>query len=1147
MGQAEPLPHLGSLSERLRGPARLAVAPDDSVLVSDPLSLHIVRYNASGALSDVWPVPEGPIGVGAHPDGRFFVSLRDESKVALYDSGFNFLEYLGEDEPLVSFTGPTDIAIARDTGRIYVVDAEGDRIFGFESDGTLALILGARGSSPGQVVYPSAIAVDEPRNRLIVADHDKNRIHVFTTAGVFLQQLGARLTSSTSGLEGWVVRPLGLTVDGDGNIYVTDALMGTVRVLGPTGADLGKVVDYGYEVGELRVPCDLALSNDGTRLYVVNAMQSRVEVYGTTTGERGSLVDASGSTTNGKQPPAGVPLDPWGLSRDSYPYLNGPHRVEDRPHLCEPCHRINGQPGGLGGGGTPEGQPVLCMSCHNAAGRALKVPLHHRDLADPFGTNDVAVDGRGRSHAWRVPAINAQAGSDGPLAGSDIWWKLDDDGNIMCATCHNQHNIDHGPSYLLVSNAGDAICKECHAPRDRGPGEGRSHPVGFVYPEGEGEYPPSGELAPFVVKDSMVECMTCHAPHAADSGGANEGDGDGMLLRGVNDETLCRKCHTEHTIHAVSGEWQPTCRECHDIHDADNENFALIAAEVDGTPVTFLEESTACDGSPDYIHGNCDPADYEGICEVCHVSTDYHRNSPDADHAHQADVPCTECHLHSIGFLASCTDCHGTPPDGAESPNRASSHAIHFTAVSGPRITDCKVCHVSQDSTLHDNGAVSFASGVDADLDGNISLAEADVCDTCHGDGGPLDGVNDPVIGAKGNWADGVYDGESLRADKADWCLGCHDHDTEGAFINDVRAPALAGDNRTWGYNVAGHGQKGVFCTDCHDRTLPHTDGLEKTFETKAFPLTPNGAPKPSADREQDREWYNDGYRLRRFNNGVRALAVPRDAGAYNADDFKLCFSCHVDEFLWHDEAKVLGVPGNYAVLFSEPPLYLELPVGVAQTNFRNEQEWGFAWDWHGGFPSNTHWKHMGINTMDWNIDHDAYMADSRRQCVTCHNPHGVLGYDGVPTPAMCMADLAISFGVDTQDGTDYDYGYIGSGAFMQRGGDLHCMSTCHTFGQGTRYYREVLPLHQDDCLVCHPDDGRNDGTSPLLSRPTVPDGGSPARGASVCFAAGPRATRPDCLVCHSMRAHRQGRVLLNDPRAEDANGVGSGKRKGGR
>jgi hypothetical protein len=593
--------------------------------------------------------------------------------------------------------------------------------------------------------------------------------------------------------------------------------------------------------------------------------------------------------------------------------------------------------------------------------------------------------------------------------------------------------------------------------------EGGSHPVGFVYPGGDDEYPPAGELASLLIKDGMVECMTCHAPHGADSGGANGGDGDGMLLRDVNDETLCQTCHTEHVIHNVCGEWRPTCRECHDVHDVDNENLVLIAREIDGAPVTFSEEDPACGSGRDYIHSVCDPPGYDGICEVCHTDTDQHRNSAEGDHTHNAQMQCTACHWHENGFYPlgiACTVCHATPPDATASPNRAGSHAAHFTAVSGPGLDDCYVCHAPLDGVTHENEAVSFASGTDANLDGNIDLAETDVCDTCHSPSGPFDGVNDSVIGAKANWMDSVYEGDALRPDRSDWCLGCHD--TPGAIVNGITAPLVAGDNILWGYAVNGHGRDDILCTDCHDPRLSHTDGVAKTFSLR-FPLSPGGTPRPPEDpeRELDREGYNNGYRLRRIDGG-QALAVPRDAGDYTADDFRLCFSCH-------DEIKILGMPANYGSL-SAPPAHLQLPEGVAQTNYRNEYEWGFGWIYYAGKPANVHWNHTAVSNADWDIDHDNAMRDSRHSCVTCHNPHDVRNANGESTPARTMADLAISFGLYNDDAVDREYGYIGSGNYREPGGDLHCQS-CHVwFGPGndppitglhTRYYREWLDVKE--------------------------------------------------------------------------------------
>ncbi|MGD2108964.1 MAG: hypothetical protein PVI86_06185 [Phycisphaerae bacterium] len=1118
VAQAEPLPHLGSLTDGVRSPARLAFDPESlgtgRLFVTDPLQRHIAVFDPAGTLLQTRPIPEAPVGVAVHPDGRVFVSLRDTHKVAIYDPAFNLLGYLGESDPKVSFVGPTDIDVAPESGRIYVVDPPADRVYGFESDGVLALSLGTRGPWSGEFLYPSAIAVDEPRRRLVVADHDKTRLQVFTEDGVFLQQFGARLHSEGGGLVGWMPRPLGLAVDDQGRMYVTDALMGTVRVFDETGSELGKLADFGYEPGELRAPCDLALSPDGTRLYVASTNSSRVEIYDLESAVKLAL---SGARMRTEKHPVVEQTD---LEREGS--WDGPHIVEDRPSLCAPCHGITGQPGMHGG--TIEGQATLCMSCHTAGGRALDFAIYERDMADPYGTNANAADGRGRSHAWGVPAVNEDADSIGPAPDGAMASYLDDDGLIKCSTCHNQHNTNYGPDYLRVSNDADAMCKECHAPRNKGLDEGGSHPVGFAYPAGTDEYPSADALAPLQLKNANIECSTCHAPHAADSGRANDGDGDGMLLLARNDETLCQVCHTEHMIHDVEGAWQPTCRECHDIHDPDNPNITLIARQIDGTAVSFLGSEAACAEQGDFVHAACDPPGYDGVCEVCHTETDHHRNSPELDHDHNIDAMCTDCHLHSLGFLPTCIACHGEPPDGTETPNRAGAHAAHLTLARGPSIADCETCHTSSEVRDHDNGLIGFASGFDADFDGNIDLSETDVCDECHSPDGPFDGVDDPVIGAKANWYTGVYTNDVLDPDKADWCLGCHD--VPGSIIDEVTAPSVAGNNETWGYKLEGHGLNDVLCADCHDPTLPHIDGVEQTF-TLVFPLSPFGSP----ERLLDQQAYNAGYRLRPID-GQQALAVPREAGPYTPDDFRLCFECH-------DEMKLLGVPSNYGWQFSGPPPELLLSPGVAQTNYRNEREWGYAW--HDNFekPANPHWNHIGWQGPNWTLDDDNNVFDSRVQCVTCHSPHAVQAAGGGPAPAMTRADLAITYDVYNDGTTDHDYAYIATSAYFEPGGDLYCWP-CHPWAgagpdppfnppQGqTRYYRTLLDLPKRTCVMCHKS-GRDAEATQALEPGLRSD--APMGRAGACRVAPDTTPDADCLTCHDMSGHRQGRTLMTTPR----------------
>ena len=169
----------------------------------------------------------------------------------------------------------------------------------------------------------------------------------------------------------------------------------------------------------------------------------------------------------------------------------------------------------------------------------------------------------------------------------------------------------------------------------------------------------------------------------------------------------------------------------------------------------------------------------------------------------------------------------------------------------------------------------------------------------------------------------------------------------------------------------------------------------------------------------------------------------------------------------------MLGIPDDYGVI-APPPAELSLEVGPPLTNFRNESEWGYGWIWYGGAPANIHWNHTANTSAYWNVDQDEYNGDSRMSCVMCHTPHGTRNAEGMRTPGMTMADLDIRYGVYNDGETDHHYGYIGSSAFREPGGDLHCWS-CHYSGAGAdppgmggmRFYRNVLD-RAEQCLACH-------------------------------------------------------------------------------
>ncbi|RJQ43512.1 MAG: CxxxxCH/CxxCH domain-containing protein [Nitrospiraceae bacterium] len=110
-------------------------------------------------------------------------------------------------------------------------------------------------------------------------------------------------------------------------------------------------------------------------------------------------------------------------------------------------------------------------------------------------------------------------------------------------------------------------------------------------------------------------------------------------------------------------------------------------------------------------------ATYDGVCEVCHTQSTYHKNDVTGNHAHNAGTDCTYCHKHTKGFKIACDICHGYPPTvntatggpnglvnnpGVTGSSTAGAHNVHVNT----KGYDCATCHYNSVGTgsTHNNG-----------------------------------------------------------------------------------------------------------------------------------------------------------------------------------------------------------------------------------------------------------------------------------------------------------------------------------------------------------------------------------------------------------------------------------------------------------
>ena len=726
VGQTSSVTHSATYVDGLTIPGRLAATTGGGIYVTDQVSDSVLEYDAAGVLVNTFSVPEGPVGIAVRAsDGQVFVS-RADGTVAYYDASMVQLGTL--DATPMTMSEPNDMAMDDVADELYVIDSGSNQVMVFDATaGTLVRAWGVTGSNLAEFVTPQAIALDTATGNVIVTDTDNFRVQVFNTAGVLQSKFGYRILFVGGAELAWFARSEGLALDACGNIYIADALMGTVRVFDSTGVELDPghlaSIGFGTGVGQLRTPSDLMIS--GGKLYVVSARNAAVEVY-----DVACTLAATGSTAantptretakvkaKGHKPVA--PDNPYemlalvekgefsrsmdlnadnrldftdldmaaaafglqsaddlfgAISAEPLADFEAPHVLLDLPYACGRCHAMNGLPDGMM---TTDGQENLCLSCHTSSGvgNGAIVFAQETGMIHPIG---VAADS-GVSH-----------GPD-PNSANEIALHLDN-GNIRCGTCHNPHNNEGGAPYVRDNVRDGSLCGECHEQTEQWLHAGHSDPTAEAFVHYDWSLP------------NRASCRRCHSGSGFVDYTAGLPAAEQRGEFRVHDCTVCHATHgtrQDETLLRAYGEVElpggyvvdrgasATCMECHNGRYAPNTGSA----------------------TPHYLIGGVQLEGLNGITFGATIE-----NSP-----------------HSV--LAECVDCHMADGPAAGEPGAGKIGGHTFNLI------------------VHDPSDPDF--GVE-----NIDNA----CNTasCHGADGIVAAAPNPLITEINRTAFGDYDGNGL-------------------------------------------------------------------------------------------------------------------------------------------------------------------------------------------------------------------------------------------------------------------------------------------------------------------------------------------------------------------------------------------------
>jgi DNA-binding beta-propeller fold protein YncE len=258
----------------LQRPQSGSVDAQGRVVITDMSRRAVFVFDPNAGELQVWDRAVGargfvgPTAAVPGPDGQLYVSDADLGVVVRLDAKGTPAGTLGKGV----LKRPTGMARDAERGVLYVADTRAHDIKLFADDGRLLSTLGHRGEGDGEFNGPTHLAFAQ--GKLYVTDTLNARIQVFERDSALpLRKIGQR------GLYvGNLVRPKGVAVDGEGNVYVVEGYHDYVLVFNAEGEFLMPIGGTGPGTGNFYLPAGIWV-DARNRVFVADMFNGRVVVF----------------------------------------------------------------------------------------------------------------------------------------------------------------------------------------------------------------------------------------------------------------------------------------------------------------------------------------------------------------------------------------------------------------------------------------------------------------------------------------------------------------------------------------------------------------------------------------------------------------------------------------------------------------------------------------------------------------------------------------------------------------------------------------------------------------------------------------------------------------------------------------------------
>lgn len=230
-----------------------------------------------------------PSDVAVGREGNAYVLDGVHHRVVVYDADGRFrFQFGARGSAPGELLFPLGIGAASD-GKIYVADSGNHRIQIFEANGTHLEVIDLPSSKSGVPPDPTDVVPDLPRERLYIADNDNHRVVVYNlTSGSFEPVWGGPGQGQRQ-----FRFPFLMDVSPQGYLLVVEPINTRVQVFNSSGKFVNFIGGWGVKPGQLFRPKGVA-TFDG-RVFVTDSYLGSVQVFDMSGGFLGVLADEAGA------------------------------------------------------------------------------------------------------------------------------------------------------------------------------------------------------------------------------------------------------------------------------------------------------------------------------------------------------------------------------------------------------------------------------------------------------------------------------------------------------------------------------------------------------------------------------------------------------------------------------------------------------------------------------------------------------------------------------------------------------------------------------------------------------------------------------------------------------------------------------------